>query len=157
MIPIIAPQSGWQWTWSCRNFTWAVLGMEDGNIWHLGGVTRWNSQILKYTWTFLAIICITSQLFLCREEVYGRWKQLLASSEATSPVLSRPSDLTVSPNLLRPLPVQTNKHRRQIDTHSLNLPDSDSRLFGVLGDIYFVSRTMNFVGSWCFSDTVVLS
>jgi hypothetical protein len=28
-----------------RNFTWAVLGMEDGNFWHLGGVTKWNSQI----------------------------------------------------------------------------------------------------------------
>ena len=39
--------------------------MEDGNFWHLGGVTRWNSQFLKYTWTFLAIICVASQLFLC--------------------------------------------------------------------------------------------
>jgi hypothetical protein len=48
-----------------RNFTWTVLGMEDGNFWHLGGVTRWNSQFLKYTWTFLAIICVVSQLFLC--------------------------------------------------------------------------------------------
>jgi hypothetical protein len=48
-----------------RNFTWAVLGMEDGNFWHLGGVTRWNSQFSKYTWTILAIICVASQLFLC--------------------------------------------------------------------------------------------
>ena len=24
-----------------RSFTWAVLGMEDDNFWHLGGVTRW--------------------------------------------------------------------------------------------------------------------
>jgi hypothetical protein len=39
--------------------------MEDGNFWHLGGVTRWNSQFLKSTWTFLAIICVASQLFLC--------------------------------------------------------------------------------------------
>jgi hypothetical protein len=39
--------------------------MEDGNFWHLGGVTRWNSQFLKYTRTFLAIICVASQLFLC--------------------------------------------------------------------------------------------
>jgi hypothetical protein len=23
-----------------RNFTWAILGMEDGNFLHLGGVTR---------------------------------------------------------------------------------------------------------------------
>jgi hypothetical protein len=48
-----------------RNFTWAVLGMEDGNFWHLGGVTRWNSQILIHTWTFLAIIFVASQLSLC--------------------------------------------------------------------------------------------
>jgi hypothetical protein len=34
------------------------------------------------------------KLQCCREEVYGRWKQLLAYGEATSPVLSRPSDLT---------------------------------------------------------------
>ena len=39
----------------------------------------------------------------CREEVYGWWKQLLASGEATSHVLSWPLDLTLSPNLLRPL------------------------------------------------------
>jgi hypothetical protein len=39
--------------------------MEDGNFWHLGSVTRWNSQFLKYTWTFLAIICVASHLFLC--------------------------------------------------------------------------------------------
>jgi len=32
-----------------RNFTWVVLGMEDGNFLLLGGVTRWNSQFLKYT------------------------------------------------------------------------------------------------------------
>jgi hypothetical protein len=48
-----------------RNFTWAVLGMENGNFWHLGGVTRWNPRFLKYTWTFLAIIGVASQLFLC--------------------------------------------------------------------------------------------
>ena len=41
-----------------------------------------------------------------QEEVYGRWKQILASGEATLPVLSRPSDLTnvtLPPDLLRPL------------------------------------------------------
>jgi hypothetical protein len=48
-----------------RNFTWAILGMEDGKFWHLGGVTRWNSQILIHTWTFLAIVSVASQLFLC--------------------------------------------------------------------------------------------
>ena len=48
-----------------RKFTWVVLGIEDGNFWHLGGVTRWNSQILKYTCSFLAIVCVASQLFLC--------------------------------------------------------------------------------------------
>jgi hypothetical protein len=48
-----------------RNFTWAVLGMEDGKFGHLGGVTKWNSHILIHTWTFLAIISIASQLFLC--------------------------------------------------------------------------------------------
>jgi hypothetical protein len=48
-----------------QNFTWAVLGMEDGNFGHLGGVTRWNSQFLKYTRTFLAIISVASQLLLC--------------------------------------------------------------------------------------------
>jgi hypothetical protein len=39
-----------------RNFTWAVLGMKDGDFWHLGGVTRWNSHTLIHTWTFLDII-----------------------------------------------------------------------------------------------------
>jgi hypothetical protein len=39
--------------------------MEDANFWHLGGVTGWNSQFLKISWTFLAIICVASQLFLC--------------------------------------------------------------------------------------------
>jgi hypothetical protein len=39
--------------------------MEDGNFWHLGGVTRWNSQFFINTLIFLAIIYITSQLFLC--------------------------------------------------------------------------------------------
>jgi hypothetical protein len=48
-----------------QNFTWAVLEMEDGDFWHLGGVTRWNSQFLIHTWTFLAIIFVASQLFLC--------------------------------------------------------------------------------------------
>ena len=48
-----------------RNFTWTVLGMEDGNFRHLRGVIRWNSQILIHTWTFLAILFIASQLFLC--------------------------------------------------------------------------------------------
>jgi hypothetical protein len=41
------------------------LGWEDGNIWHLGGVTRWNFQFLIHTWTFLAAISVASQLFLC--------------------------------------------------------------------------------------------
>jgi hypothetical protein len=46
-----------------QNFTWADLViMEDGN---LGGVTRWNSQFLIHTSTFLAIISIASQLLLC--------------------------------------------------------------------------------------------
>jgi hypothetical protein len=48
-----------------RNFTWAVLGTEDGHFWHLGGVTRWNSQFFIHTWTFLSIIYVASQLFLC--------------------------------------------------------------------------------------------
>jgi hypothetical protein len=48
-----------------RNFTWAVLGMEDGIFWHLGGDARPKSQFLIHTWTFLAIISIASQLFLC--------------------------------------------------------------------------------------------
>jgi hypothetical protein len=39
--------------------------MKDGNSWHLGGATRWNSQFLIHTWTFLAIIYVASQLFLC--------------------------------------------------------------------------------------------
>jgi hypothetical protein len=43
-----------------RKFTWA-----DGNFWHLGDVTRWTSQFLIHTWTFLAIISVASQLFLC--------------------------------------------------------------------------------------------
>ena len=50
---------------AARNFTWAVLGMEDGNFWHWGGVTRWNSHFLIHTWTFLTIISIASHLFLC--------------------------------------------------------------------------------------------
>jgi hypothetical protein len=47
------------------NFTWAVLGMEDDNFWHLGGVTRWNTQFLIHEWTFLAIISVASKFFLC--------------------------------------------------------------------------------------------
>ena len=39
--------------------------MGDGNFWHLGGVTRWNSQFSIHSWTFLAIIFVASQLFLC--------------------------------------------------------------------------------------------
>jgi hypothetical protein len=39
--------------------------MEDANFWHLGGVTRWKSQFLIHAWTFLAIISVASQLFLC--------------------------------------------------------------------------------------------
>ena len=39
--------------------------MEDGNFRHLGGITRWNSQFSIHTWTFLAIISVASQLFLC--------------------------------------------------------------------------------------------
>jgi hypothetical protein len=39
--------------------------MEDDNFWHLGGVTRWNSQILIHTWTFLAVIFVASYMFLC--------------------------------------------------------------------------------------------
>jgi hypothetical protein len=65
LTPILSPQSGWQWTWSARNFTWAVLGMADGNCWHLGGATRWKSQILIHIWTFLAIISVASEVFLC--------------------------------------------------------------------------------------------
>ena len=41
------------------------LGWEDGNIWHLGSVTRWNSQFLIHTWTFLTVISVASQWFLC--------------------------------------------------------------------------------------------
>jgi hypothetical protein len=39
--------------------------MEDGNFSHVGGVTKWNSQFFIHTWTFLAIIFVASQLFLC--------------------------------------------------------------------------------------------
>jgi hypothetical protein len=39
--------------------------MEGDKFWHLGGVTRWNSQFFIHTWTFLAIIYVASQLFLC--------------------------------------------------------------------------------------------
>jgi hypothetical protein len=39
--------------------------MEDGNVWHLEDVARWNSQLLIHTWTFLATISVASQLFLC--------------------------------------------------------------------------------------------
>jgi len=49
-----------------RNFTWAVLEMEDDNFWHLGGVTRWNSQFLIHTWKFIAIIlCCFTFVPLC--------------------------------------------------------------------------------------------
>jgi hypothetical protein len=65
LILTISPQSGWQWTWSCPEFHMGGLEMEDGNFWHLGGVTRWNSQFSIRTWTFLAIIFVASQLFLC--------------------------------------------------------------------------------------------
>ena len=58
LIPIISPQSVELEV--ARNFTWAVFGMEDGNFWHLGGVTRRNSQFLIHTWTFFAIIYVTS-------------------------------------------------------------------------------------------------
>jgi hypothetical protein len=54
----IEPKIAW-------NFTWAVLRMEDDNFWHLGGVTRWNSQILIHIWTSLAINFVASQSFLC--------------------------------------------------------------------------------------------
>jgi hypothetical protein len=48
LIPAIAPQSGWQWTWSCPELH--MGGFRDGGwlFWHLGGFTRWNSQFLKY-------------------------------------------------------------------------------------------------------------
>jgi hypothetical protein len=32
-----------------HNFTWAILGMENGNFLHLGGVTLWNSRFLIHT------------------------------------------------------------------------------------------------------------
>ena len=48
-----------------------------------------------------------------REEVYGRWKQLLASGEATSPVHSRPSDLTGSK--ICTVPASTHPQRVQTD------------------------------------------
>ena len=32
---------------------------------HMGGVTRWNSHFSIHTWTFLAIISVAPQLFLC--------------------------------------------------------------------------------------------
>ena len=40
------------------------LVMEDGTF-NLGGVTRWNSQCLIHTSTFLAIISFVSQLLFC--------------------------------------------------------------------------------------------
>jgi hypothetical protein len=48
-----------------RNFTWAVLMMEDDNLRNLGGVTRWNSQFLKHTHQlFLPSFYAASQLLL---------------------------------------------------------------------------------------------
>jgi hypothetical protein len=67
MAPIISSQSGWQWTRSCPELHRGGFrdGGHDGNFWHLGGVTRWNSQFFIHTWTFLAIIFVVSHLFLC--------------------------------------------------------------------------------------------
>jgi hypothetical protein len=62
------------------------------------------------------------------------WAMKATSGEAMSPVLSGLSDLTLSPNLLRALYVQTDKQRRHTYTHSLHLPDSDSCLFGVTSE-----------------------
>jgi hypothetical protein len=42
---------------AARNFTWAVLGMEDGNFRHLGGVTRWNSQFFNTYMNFSCQCC----------------------------------------------------------------------------------------------------
>ena len=65
----------------------------------------------------------------CREKVYGRWKQLLASDETTLHVLSRSLDLT-DVTLLPWSPLilpyrQIDKQRRHTNTHSLHLPDYD--------------------------------
>ena len=65
LTPIMSSQSGWQRTWSCPELHMGVLGMEDSKFWHLGGATRWNPQFSINTWTFLAIIFVVSQLFLC--------------------------------------------------------------------------------------------
>jgi hypothetical protein len=64
LTPIISPRSGWQWTWSCPELHMGGF-RDDGNFWHLGGVTRWISQFFIHTWTFLAIIYVDSQVFLC--------------------------------------------------------------------------------------------
>jgi len=38
LTPVISPQSGWQWTWSCLELHMGGLGMEDDNeldIWEV--------------------------------------------------------------------------------------------------------------------------
>jgi hypothetical protein len=59
LTPIISPESSWQWTWSCPKFHMGGFRDGGGQFWYLGGVTRWNSQFLIQTWTFLAINCFT--------------------------------------------------------------------------------------------------
>jgi hypothetical protein len=47
--------------------------MEDGNFWHLGDVTRWNSQFLIHTWIFFSssFLLLHNCSFVCFEQVYG--------------------------------------------------------------------------------------
>jgi hypothetical protein len=114
-------------------------------IFYVATITFQMTEVNKYNdgWWMSSFIDQHPTLS-CREEVYGRWKQLLASGEATSHVLSWPSDLTLSPNLLRPLPVQTDRQGKT-DKHSLSSPSQfrfssvRSDEWGVLGDIYFWS------------------
>ena len=78
LTPIISPQSGWQWTWS--NLKLHMGGSSDGGwqFWNLGGVTRWNSQFLIHTSTFLAItLCCFTVAPLFVLEMSTAWNRCL--------------------------------------------------------------------------------
>jgi hypothetical protein len=83
LTPIKSPHNGWQWTWSCSKLH--MGGFSDGG-WqfrNLGGVTRWNSQFLIHTSTFIAIICVSLELLLClfwiKSTAWNRCYNTLAS------------------------------------------------------------------------------
>ena len=64
-----------------RNFTWAVLGMEDGNFWHLGGATRWNSRFLIHTLEPLTVFFLPQVTFFFLQYSLG------ANTKAISPLI----------------------------------------------------------------------